>query len=1300
MHFLSLARASLLAALIIGGQKGCLQMYSEDSPMAVPGPQQGANLTPGELRLLYTGKLLGYFRIPDWQSPDSTVACANNGTESKAAKDFVKVLDAVAADIPDKTLTGAILLGTGDNFSPEIEAREFCFPPENRVEISRGYTRTGKEFFLWNEDTQKWVTYEDFGHQSSVFQAAVSSGREIIPSDNVARFFTTMGYAAIVPGRHDFYFGPDRLRLLARRLATDPITDAKTLHREGYGTQMLGANLVIETTWKSDHTPLSDKDNPPRFIPRFPTLRELGLSDALHMQVKNFPSGGNVYPWYVGLSIDFSNVEGIQSWPSSLAQAETKIADLRTALTNLHIAVPPDTQKLLDILENLKVNLCEASQDFDQSTHTPDILNCAPQAQVTIQQKEKNLTLQIMLPWKDNTKPYTLEPGHNYRLCLTPKVATVKDMDGGHTFCSRISVYQPYFQFPWGKTAEMCQHNPNCTYSDPDPYLVLERQDLQEKTQIVIYGVVDPKLLDNVGLLNYGWMNINKKYKTVVAAKDPGEAIKEMRAHYERRRKEQFKGLAPAKDSIQVLLADMTPQQAEVLATRMGHFRAVVAEADEQMSRSQEDITKTVILTSQPSAELLQTLLIPAPFFLPSTFTGTTDIGYLGIRPVPGRAEFEIRAFHKNEPSGLYIPDPPAGPDAANAMRLNRTFWQLINAKLNDKCMPEHRSGFPVSSDHADWDQQMQMLTLCLLQKRTGADVALLQKRDFFTYLPADFWTLQPDRRADYVADHQSVREIIDRIIWKGDFVNLIYVPGSALKKALDQSKAFDAEDSSSLSLSDERNRGFATLGVRFDAVRSEYIVNALPLDPNKLYAVATSDYVSAGDTGYPDLAASQVKPPSVPADFGRTLITLSSVVCRALETSEDRCLDDLSAAEFFDELIISPQDTREGKTAGKQLELWSFFHHPRSVPGSGKTNIPQERAEAMVEQRLLWDLNLNKLGLGLTRLNHTGDDFDVNTNFSGITSPGVNTLSSTTLTSDFQATLARNANRHQFFLSPAYTYNVQYKGQPDDFTQLNQIADLGSLDLGYIHPFGNRAPEHIDLTFTEHFETPLTSAFNAFTLPSTHTGPHGESIKDQLRFHVDRSYTLLTRPGLRWKRRISSIELGPEWGHEWNALTGINFATGSTLIPCPATAAQTIGQCFKNNISGMSLSTLPATTRNGQDHTGSYWKINLTIPFHPRVSYVLTDAGDWFFVRYGTETSTTTLLRDYSQHQLKFIIFPSFSIGPELDALLYRNKSVPSLKGHFLFQDQVIVKAQFNFDLFNRRDMKKQLSYAPPAKQ
>jgi hypothetical protein len=107
-----------------------------------------------------------------------------------------------------------------------------------------------------------------------------------------------------------------------------------------------------------------------------------------------------------------------------------------------------------------------------------------------------------------------------------------------------------------------------------------------------------------------------------------------------------------------------------------------------------------------------------------------------------------------------------------------------------------------------------------------------------------------------------------------------------------------------------------------------------------------------------------------------------------------------------------------------------------------------------------------------------------------------------------------------------------------------------------------------------------------------------------------------------------------------------------------------------------------------------------LNVPVYNKVSYSFTDTGDWFLVNFGTESTTDTRFRDLEQHQIKFNIFPSLSIGPELDLLFYENQSSGPLKGAFLRQDQILRKAQFGFDLFNLRKKLNQIQYAPVKSQ
>src|SRR5205807_5535590 len=154
-------------------------------------------------------------------------------------------------------------------------------------------------------------------------------------------------------------------------------------------------------------------------------------------------------------------------------------------------------------------------------------------------------------------------------------------------------------------------------------------------------------------------------------------------------------------------------------------------------------------------------------------------------------------------------------------------FWKRV-AEVFPGCLTH---GFSLKSDKEP--DRLKWLTLCAMRERLKADVALLQKRDFFN---------GPNEAGAAPADFQQV---LDRLIWKGDLLTLMYVPGSAIKKALDQSKKFDTDDLNALSLLNEQKRGLESLGIK--RTDQDVLINEAPLDEKKMYAVATTDYIGAG---------------------------------------------------------------------------------------------------------------------------------------------------------------------------------------------------------------------------------------------------------------------------------------------------------------------------------------------------------------------------------------------------------------------------------------------------------------------
>src|SRR5713226_988173 len=143
------------------------RLQAQQKPVPESSAAQEASPTTGEskvpdpntIRILYTGRLLGYFRVPDWQGPEvNGGGCdpVKQAGKSTAANDFDNLL-------VEKHARGAILVGTGDNFAPEIEARDFCSPPADQTGVPGPYRRVAKELFGW--DGTAWLTNEKIQEQ-------------------------------------------------------------------------------------------------------------------------------------------------------------------------------------------------------------------------------------------------------------------------------------------------------------------------------------------------------------------------------------------------------------------------------------------------------------------------------------------------------------------------------------------------------------------------------------------------------------------------------------------------------------------------------------------------------------------------------------------------------------------------------------------------------------------------------------------------------------------------------------------------------------------------------------------------------------------------------------------------------------------------------------------------------------------------------------------------------------------------------------------------------------------------------
>jgi len=438
--------------------------------------------------ILYTGKLLGYFRVPDRQ-PLNATGCPALIDGSQEARQFI--------DLRNRH-RDAILVGTGDNFAPEFGARVFSDVRPGDSKKREAYKTGNKELWMW--DATSWFPYQDLDNHR-LFRAAAARGYGSVPTDNVGCFLSAAGYDAVVPGKHDFYFGPERVRQLARFMASIE-------KRDGYKpVQMLAANLVIKTSWAKNHKPLSDKVDPPAFIPWWPA----------ELVVKEIQDGKPVYPWLSTLRIKIAEFDpkavapepkgqntqkrfsSLKDWikqkldsygynvegPTKMhCDVEKEINSITSNAAPMEVASTsrvdpaflPELTAIESAIGNLahnKVWICPADRLDPNNVTAPGSDVCRePLQKGKVLLKDNRLEYDLDLPeLADGGKDchYSTLPGQNYGLWLAPVPAKEGAVDPKKSYCLRFSVYFPFFFYPAAVPA-LSDGRTSVAHYEPDPY--------------------------------------------------------------------------------------------------------------------------------------------------------------------------------------------------------------------------------------------------------------------------------------------------------------------------------------------------------------------------------------------------------------------------------------------------------------------------------------------------------------------------------------------------------------------------------------------------------------------------------------------------------------------------------------------------------------------------------------------------------------------------------------------------------------------------------------------------------------
>jgi hypothetical protein len=1036
--------------------------------------------------VFYTGRLLGYFRYPDRQDFSRHTCPTDTNELNKAGAALKKIWD----ERLGKAAAARVLVGMGDNFAPEFFSRTFVGKPSSPADVPY----PAKDRYVWDTVGGNWVADD---------QQPPAADKEI-PTDNVACFLELMGYTALVPGKHDFYFGPNRLRELGWLLHDKHI-------------QLLAGNLSITTSvpearprlplHEVQHElderqkrnpsglpytviPIIDEDEPPPAVKLpdvvLPYLRRFDVDNAYYLRngsrreivadrsdqvpVKMYrsvapPDADHPHP--PDCMVDRLKPD---CWVNPTAEQILKSAPQLSyyAYDEKHLTAYRDAA-LAAHARVLELQICENRTDPGVANPKCWKIPASPEAEAS---DYKTSRMSFLAPNE------FLLPDRNYAACLL----------GGNDkkyHCQPFYVATPFFY----KAEEDTNPAPTAPVKPRDPYAFTPPTSAPSSTfpgpsgkpgyddpfvvritggvTVAVFGLLDPDEQANIGRLNYTWWNDKKENETSAQISSPTDALSQALMRFELRypNPDERKKMRP------ILLAQMSSAKAAQLLgnVQKPRFELVVAETDP--SNATPDAKAKRTLDDDKASPRF--VVVPDQMYSNTTKPGAPPDS-------PGSLKLQIRKAtvervspktwnlthdikQENTTIGeddytYFLPRivPPGDCPAQDTLR-NLVTKTLLKRQVDP---------------NPNWSasQLLSRLALLVMQDdpRHHADISLLQSRDIF----------RPEVVADAPASKCDVQELLERVFWKGDFVVRVPITGATLTSILKASDTFTTLESSPTNIDIEKGRSLVTLGVFKEGADQNLTVNGVIVDPARAYSVSMTDYLALADTGYTDLKTPIVPYPYRVLDFEK-LDAISAMVCRAIR---DAVLPDAQCYRKTDEasshLDISkalPSDQTRGQDAWYQFK--SYLSLPSRWSRFNEFYNSQNTVEKASADKHYWSLDLEKADFGLN-MAYPYSASALKSEFTGITTAPVTAPRSYTITFDDRIRLKFSTPKLDWFLQQESNYSYARTGGTS-FTRNLSLNTLAG-ETGYLYHASwrdrkgkyLRRPQEIDLLASVRLET------------------------------------------------------------------------------------------------------------------------------------------------------------------------------------------------------------------------------------
>jgi hypothetical protein len=899
-----------------------------------------------------------------------------------------------------------------------------------------------------------------------------------------------------------------------------------------------------------------------------------------------------------------------------------------------------------------------------------------------------------------------------YGLCSKVDQREFKDADGDNAYkkqrnkqyyCLRFAVPEPLF----GETST-------------EPWL-LKRVNLAatQETYVVVFGVVDKDLISFIGRDNLSWRNQHAKvraghssnksvpagkevYGTTVDAQDEATTLGLAMRSFDL----DWKVKHPKARLYKVLLAQMTRGKAEALVANLANsnfsdtserFDLVIsAAADFSAATANEHLifdrplkppTKVVAKSSAADKdselpEFRHFVVVPWLSYdssghrLPNPLRLVTLADRKVAESKTDQREFTVSGnyeqwFPLSEPVNQDKLQACYDIIARNFLKDEKHYWreQLPAPTGNDNepdCSELSSRADPKLPFAPKLNGAFELAVLSILRDGTHADVAMLQKRSFY-------WGPFPSplHKANLA---QSDGELLDRILWQGDFLRVLPVKGSTLKKVLEESDKLDALDEQATNEIVETKRGLLALGVEKTSDQ-QYLVDGIQLDPNRLYTVATSNHIAAGDNGYPELADPQfanVRLATVDKDKDADDETprIGTLVCQKLSEGGS-CVSNpgLLFASVQNPTPLPPQ-LEPALTAFAKAYEHSILGNP---------DLPRDTFSRTNYQAQLvptWRISLKDFSFSFSSVRNNLTESQRLTELGGVTEPLAGNAKSHAFNFSTHEEWVRSGKWMDEFVRGMFQFQDTVTGNTlqvpiltSSGTLVNSLApapalttymqNQGATDLGiFWHP---GTPWHLSphKYFTKfgfvfepltHFDTQLASQ-NLIFPPVPDPAGNGKILVPEIPINLPFNQNWLGRFAFRGESDKNHLEIGYQGGWELKTLETL----GSNLGPCPPPLNVTL--CVESwELQSTFVPGSISQTRDRRERNGPYMDMDWNWPLIWRLSFRTQESFAYYFPSH-FDNAIDTLYRNDLIETLNFKLFPNLNFGPSLERFDYENK-------------------------------------------